>query len=154
MTKVGDNQIEFIQKFSLCMHVQLRTSTVFSFQARFSRGLTTSLITNSLRTRYTPSEDSPYEDSRFLLLWLIEITLRVWGTIRYIIATIRRHTNEDFAGYDSLDSVFLTLQSIGDSAQAFCSCMLFCVFDRETRELIRGERNSLQRNYVRYDAVA
>lgn len=55
----------------------------------------------------------------------------MFGTIRYIMATVQRHTDRTMTDYGGVDEVFLHFQSFGDSAQAFCSFLLFCVFDNE-----------------------
>jgi len=62
----------------------------------------------------------------------------MFGTIRYIMAAVQRHTDRTVTGYGSVDEVFLHFQSFGDSAQAFCSCLLFCIFDKETRNMIKN----------------
>lgn len=65
------------------------------------------------------------ENMKYLYIWLIEICLRIPGTIRYIMAAHKRHTGYSSA-YDSVDVYFLHFQSFGDSAQAFCTWVVFC----------------------------
>ncbi|XP_052083668.1 G-protein coupled receptor 157-like [Mytilus californianus] len=84
-------------------------------------------------------ETKPHEDLRFLLLWLIEVALRIFGTVRYLTAAVRRHTTKELKSYNSVDHVFLHFQSFGDSAQALCSCLLFCIFDNEMRNLLKDK---------------
>ena len=97
------------------------------------------------------NEDEPKkEDLRFLLLWLVEVGLRMFGTIRYIIAAVQRHTDKTVTGYGSVDEVLLHFQSFGDSAQAFCSCVLFCIFDKETRTMIK---NTVTCRYDEYEEI-
>ncbi|XP_076087381.1 G-protein coupled receptor 157-like [Mytilus galloprovincialis] len=83
-------------------------------------------------------ETKPHEDIRFLLLWLIEVVLRIFGTIRYLTAAVRRHTAKEIKNYNTVDKVLLHFQSFGDSAQALCSCLLFCIFDKEIRNLLKN----------------
>lgn len=85
----------------------------------------------------TDVETKPHEDIRFLLLWLIEVVLRIFGTIRYLTAAVRRHTAKEIKNYNTVDNVLLHFQSFGDSAQALCSCLLFCIFDKEIRNLLK-----------------
>ncbi|VDI62805.1 Hypothetical predicted protein [Mytilus galloprovincialis] len=65
------------------------------------------------------------ENMKYLYIWLIEICLRIPGTIRYIMAAHKRHTGYSSA-YDSVDVYFLHFQSFGDSAQALCTWVVFC----------------------------
>ncbi|CAC5400959.1 GPR157 [Mytilus coruscus] len=60
------------------------------------------------------------ENMKYLYIWLIEVCLRMPGTIRYIMADHKRHTGYSSA-YDNVDIYFLHFQCFGDSAQAFCS---------------------------------
>ncbi|CAC5400957.1 GPR157 [Mytilus coruscus] len=101
-------------------------------------------ISSSLPPRQTAvqsdEETNPHEDLRFLLLWLIEVALRIFGTVRYLTAAVRRHTAKELKSYyNSVDNVFLHFQSFGDSAQALCSCLLFCIFDTEMRNLLKDK---------------
>jgi len=55
----------------------------------------------------------------------------MFGTIRYIMAAVQRHTDRTITDYGGVDEIFLHFQSFGDSAQAFCSFVLFCIIDKE-----------------------
>ncbi|CAG2238175.1 GPR157 [Mytilus edulis] len=79
------------------------------------------------------SERLRAEDENYLYLWLIGYCLRIWGTCRFFLYALRRHTGNPLSHFNSTDDVFLHLQSFGDSAQAFCTCILFCFIDRTTR---------------------
>ena len=85
-----------------------------------------------------------------MLLWLVEVGLRMFGTIRYIIAALQRHKVRTSTDYGSVDEWFLHFQSFGDSAQAFCSCLLFCIFDKETRNMIK---NTVTCRYDEYEEI-
>ena len=86
----------------------------------------------------------PNEDIRFLFLWLLELSLRIFGTIRFIMATLRRHTGYSSVYYDNVDIVLLHIQSFGDSAQALCSCILFCILRSNTLHFVKGIINRLR----------
>ncbi|XP_063409903.1 G-protein coupled receptor 157-like [Mytilus trossulus] len=82
--------------------------------------------TSNVEEQETPNtKRNSNENMKYLYLWLIEIWLRIPGTIRYIMAAHKRHTGYSSA-YDSVDVYFLHFQSFGDSAQAFCTWMVFC----------------------------
>lgn len=109
------------------------------------------VINPNVRYRYTNLETTAHndgnthEDIRFLLLWLIEVALRMSGTIRFFIAAIQRHTDKKFLIYKPIDGILLHIQSFGDSAQAFCSFLLFCLLDKKTRELVKRYCSSRNR---------
>ena len=86
----------------------------------------------------------PNEDIRFLFLWLLELSLRISGTIRFIMATLQRHTRYRSVYYDKVDIVLLHIQSFGDSAQALCSCILFCILRSSTLQFVKGGINRLR----------
>lgn len=73
-------------------------------------------------------------DEKYLYLWLIVYCLRVWGTARYFLYFYIRAT--DLMPLDTADTVLLYFQSFGDSAQAFCTCILFCFVDQASRNLL------------------
>lgn len=87
----------------------------------------------------------PNEDIRFLFLWLLELSLRISGTIRFIMATIRRHTGYSSVYYNKVDIVLLHIQSFGDSAQALCSCIVFCILRSNTLHFVKSVINRLRR---------
>ncbi|KAK3581731.1 hypothetical protein CHS0354_015499, partial [Potamilus streckersoni] len=68
------------------------------------------------------------EDTHFLYLWLVLWLLRAWGTIRFMLRLFN-------AGADI--KPLIILQSIGDSAQAFGNCILFCFLDKEVAMYIK-----------------
>ncbi|KAK3596206.1 hypothetical protein CHS0354_016149 [Potamilus streckersoni] len=69
------------------------------------------------------------EDTHYLYLWLLLWLLRVWGTIRFLLVWFDVH-DPDF---------LLILQSIGDNAQAFGNCILFCFLDKEVMQHIKNK---------------
>ena len=60
------------------------------------------------------------------------------------MATLRRHTGYSSVHYDKVDIVLLHIQSFGDSGQALCSCMLFCILRRNTLHFVKGVINRLR----------
>ncbi|KAK3601921.1 hypothetical protein CHS0354_001930 [Potamilus streckersoni] len=73
------------------------------------------------------------EDTHFLYLWLLLWLLRVWGTIRFILFWSQKEDNLTF---------LIIPQSIGDSAQAFGNCILFCFLDKEVMQHIKNKCTS------------
>ena len=57
------------------------------------------------------------------------------------MATLRRHTGYSSGYYDKVDIVLLHIQSFGDSAQALCSCVLFCILRNNTLHFVKGINN-------------
>ncbi|KAH3824056.1 hypothetical protein DPMN_125884 [Dreissena polymorpha] len=71
------------------------------------------------------------DDIKFLYIWIILLALRIWGTIRFFMASV----------FDQTETVYalLYLQAIGDPSQAFFNFILFCIVDTEVRrELYYG----------------
>jgi hypothetical protein len=61
------------------------------------------------------------------------------------MGTLRRHTGYSSVYYDyKVDIVLLHIQSFGDSAQALCSCMLFCILRSNTLHFAKGVINRLR----------
>jgi hypothetical protein len=55
----------------------------------------------------------------------------MFGTIRFIMAAVKRHTTAGIiTDYGGVNEVFLHLQSFGDSAQAFGIFVFCCMFDK------------------------
>jgi len=61
------------------------------------------------------------------------------------MGTLRRQTGYYSVYYDKVDIVLLHIQSFGDSAQALCSCILFCILRSSTLHLVKGVINRLRR---------
>ncbi|VDI32801.1 Hypothetical predicted protein [Mytilus galloprovincialis] len=79
-------------------------------------------------TPLIPTSNRPNEDIRFMYLWLIELCLRCFGTVRFIMAAIKRHTGYRSVHYEDVDIYLMHFQCFGDSAQTFCSCLIFFGF--------------------------
>ncbi|VDI62804.1 G protein-coupled receptor 157 [Mytilus galloprovincialis] len=79
-------------------------------------------------TPLIPTSNRPNEDIRFMYLWLIELCLRCFGTVRFIMAAIKRHTGYRSVHYEDVDIYLMHFQCFGDSAQALCSCLIFFGF--------------------------
>jgi len=69
-------------------------------------------------------------DRKLLIIPILFIVLRLWGTIRFFMFIAGRF-NKDEASL--LDKILISLQGIGDSAQGFVNCILFCVFTTKVR---------------------
>ncbi|KAL5014708.1 hypothetical protein ScPMuIL_008978 [Solemya velum] len=89
-------------------------------------------------------------DERFTLVWLILYLLRMWGTIRFLMAWITDDNNFEISDLHTADRVLLYLQCFGDSAQAGFNCILFCLLDKKIWRRLRerccqstGERELL-----------
>lgn len=78
------------------------------------------------------SQELRAEDENFVFIWLVLYLLRIWGTVRYFIAISRIH-NMSHPVFDDIDKVLVYFQSIGDSGQAFCNCIIFCFLDKTVR---------------------
>ena len=72
------------------------------------------------------------EDQNFLYVWFLLYTLRVWGTVRFFLF-ITIDPEEETKYMD----VLLRLQALGDPAQAFGNCILFCFLDKTVFEKIK-----------------
>lgn len=99
------------------------------------------------RFRLAEVEDMRDEDENFLYVPLVLYLLRIWGTSRFFIAVIQKHVNN--VHLDRAQAVLLAFQSIGDSAQAFFNCILFCFCDVTVRtylcSVLCRRRNTLDR---------
>lgn len=93
-------------------------------------GSTTPLIS---RTRCY--QQPPEHKLSYIFLWVVEIVLRISGTVRFVMATLRRHACISPPFYEHADVYLMHVQSFGDSAQAFCSFLIFCVFRRCFRDI-------------------
>jgi hypothetical protein len=67
------------------------------------------------------------------MIFFVIVVLRVVGTARYGIAITKTIYHSLYDKFSSTDMVLLHIQSFGDSAQAFCNCILFCIRDTEVR---------------------
>lgn len=76
------------------------------------------------------------EDENYLYLWLIGYICRIWGTIRFFLYVYNRSAETPLENLTVFNKWLLHLQSFGGSAQAFCTCLLFCVKDETTRKHI------------------
>lgn len=82
------------------------------------------------------SHDTTHEDEIYAYLPLVLYVLRAWGTARFGM-TIARHDYPDTPpAFDTADNILLHFQSIGDSLQAFCNCILFCFVDKTVRQVL------------------
>ena len=72
------------------------------------------------------------EDQNFLYVWFLLYTLRVWGTVRFFLS-VTINPGEKTRYMD----VLLHLQALGDPAQAFGNCILFCFLDATVFEKIK-----------------
>lgn len=79
-------------------------------------------------------EDMRNEDANFLYVPFVLYLLRLWGTARFIIAVVKKHT--DSVHISRIQEVLLVFQSIGDCGQAFCNCILFCFCDATVRHYL------------------
>ncbi|XP_063410746.1 G-protein coupled receptor 157-like [Mytilus trossulus] len=104
-------------------------------------GSTTPLIS---RTRCY--QQAPEYKLSFIFLWIVEIVLRISGTVRFIMTALRRHACISPSSYEHVDVYLMHFQSFGDCAQAFCSFLIFCVFRRLFRYIHNrnGNTNLLQ----------
>ncbi|XP_060573795.1 G-protein coupled receptor 157-like [Ruditapes philippinarum] len=75
-------------------------------------------------------------DHNFLYVWFILYLLRLWGTIRSIMALTG--VDKQSPG-DEISNVFMHMQAIGDPAQAFCNFILVCILDKPVRLVLFGD---------------
>ena len=68
------------------------------------------------------------EDHNFLLMPIVLILTRLWGTVRLLYYVIGQPWGQDFS-----NGFLLRLQALGDPTQAFCNFILFCLFDKTIR---------------------
>ncbi|CAG2239782.1 GPR157 [Mytilus edulis] len=100
-------------------------------------GSTTPLIP---RTRC--NQQPPEHKLSFIFLWIVEIVLRISGTVRFIMTALRRHACISPPFYEHVDVILMHFQSFGDCAQAFCSFLIFCVFRRLFRYINNRNGNT------------
>lgn len=79
-------------------------------------------------------EDMRNEDENFIYVPLVLYLLRIWGTVRFFMAVAQKRVNN--VHIDRTQAVLLVFQSIGDSGQAFCNCILFCFCDTTVRRYL------------------
>ena len=97
----------------------------------------------SLQRRTNPNyswnslADDLRHEERFRLTWLVLYVLRIWGTIRFFIAVANDYSTQA----QEVDKVLIYFQSIGDSGQAFCNFLIFCVFDKRVVSRLRLKCN-------------
>ena len=68
------------------------------------------------------------EDQNFLLVPVVLILTRLWGTVRLFYHVIGQPWGQDFS-----NGFLLRMQAFGDPTQAFCNFILFGLFDRTIR---------------------
>ncbi|XP_062594281.1 G-protein coupled receptor 157-like [Saccostrea cucullata] len=73
------------------------------------------------------------EDELYIMIFFVIVILRVVGTARYFMAVTKAIDDNLLHSFGQTDMVLLHIQSVGDSAQAFCNCILFCVRDTDVR---------------------
>lgn len=82
------------------------------------------------------------EDQLYTMIFLVLVPLRIFGTIRFFIAVHKSISNDNLVIFNHIDHVLLYFQSVGDSSQAFCNAILFCLKDRVVRRgLLERLRN-------------
>lgn len=86
-------------------------------------------------------------DEKYLYLWLIGYCLRIWGTSRFFLYAYKYHSGNPLVNLQPVDDVLLHLESFGDNAQAFCTFILFCVFDQPTRRRLWNKIRCRRLNY-------
>jgi len=66
-------------------------------------------------------------DRKLVLIPIIFVGVRMWGTARFLFAAIIG---------PSVDGIYWLafMQGVGDSAQGWANCVLFCIFTRKIRE--------------------
>jgi len=79
------------------------------------------LLNNSVRTTLQDT------DRKLVLIPLIFVGCRIWGSVRFLAAVWDRNVIVDFYW-------LAFLQGIGDSAQGWANCFLFCIFTRKIRD--------------------
>ncbi|XP_062576052.1 G-protein coupled receptor 157-like [Saccostrea cucullata] len=95
------------------------------------------------------------EDENYVLLWLVLYILRIWGTARYGILIYKVANGVEMVNnLNHVDMVLMHIQSVGDSAQAFFNCLLFCVKDTAVRHgllrmLCRRDQDRQLNDYTR-----
>ncbi|XP_061163057.1 G-protein coupled receptor 157-like [Saccostrea echinata] len=98
-----------------------------------------------LSFRQRSNDNLREEDQLYTMIFLVLIPLRIFGTGRFFIAYHKTLTNNSLVTFSTIDKVLLYLQSIGDSGQAFCNCILFCVRDGVVRSgLVNSIRHACQ----------
>jgi len=79
------------------------------------------LLNNSVRATLQDT------DRKLVLIPIIFVGVRVWGSVRFLIAELLVN--------NILQVWWLALmQGVGDSAQGWANCILFCIFTRKIRE--------------------
>lgn len=92
-----------------------------------------SFLLQSMRFKDQSHNNLRKEDELYIMIFFVIVILRVVGTVRYGIAISKTINRSLYEKFSSTDMVLLHIQSVGDSAQAFCNCILFCIRDTEVR---------------------
>ncbi|XP_052819751.1 G-protein coupled receptor 157-like [Mya arenaria] len=79
-------------------------------------------------------EDFRLEDRNFIFVPFILYLLRLWGTIRFVIALAKKEGGSN--QLNMAQKVLMDLQSVGDSWQGFWNFVLFCVVDNTVRDYL------------------
>ena len=89
-------------------------------------------------------DTSRYEETKtFGILWLVLYlyVTRVWGTVRFLMAAYRYNNSEQFeykdvSLYNTVDKIFVYMQSLGDSLQAFVNFIVLYIAYRNKAVLL------------------
>lgn len=74
------------------------------------------------------------EDENFLYLWIVLLVLRIWGTLRFVIAIQRNDNALNDTWIGQIDGVLQYIQGVGDSSMALCNFILFVLYDKPMRD--------------------
>jgi len=73
-------------------------------------------------------------DRKIIMVPLILILLRIWGTMRFLFFVVDRQSTL------LQKEILISMQAVGDNLQGFTNCVLFCFF---TKKVNHQMRNSL-----------
>nr|XP_022343780.1 G-protein coupled receptor 157-like [Crassostrea virginica] len=92
------------------------------------------MVKRSLHFKHRSQNHLREEDELYIMIFFVIIILRAAGTTRFFIAVVKNAYFSNIQNFDAADRGLLYVQSLGDSAQAFANCILFCIRDTAVRQ--------------------
>ncbi|WAR14740.1 GP157-like protein [Mya arenaria] len=110
-------------------------------------------IARRFRSLNEVNPDLRDDDKNFLFVWLMLLSIRIWGTIRFLMRAIPEDYSKVSPNMTAVDNVFVYMQAAGDPAQAFCNFILFCLLDNEVRVKLKRFVFCRASQYENVDAI-
>ncbi|KAH3824058.1 hypothetical protein DPMN_125886 [Dreissena polymorpha] len=85
------------------------------------------------------------DDRNFLYVWLVLLAIRAWGTIRFFMLIASK--GEIPKTLEVIDTSLSYIQAFFDPSQALLNFILFCLLDRDVRQMMC--QRCITKDYVR-----